>query len=219
GDPGAAGRGTGHRRRAATMADRGAASLRRAHAGGGGGARAGPRPGVWRARRPPHPPPPARAAGPPPRAAPTPPPPARAPPPRTGPLAMLRARGGGAVTAALITPVMLATGLATSLLYMQTAQQAAADRAYARHLRAGLVITSRAGGIPLAAAARARRLPGAAAASPLVTSTGFFNVPPGADSGTVDSIPLEGLDGASAGRVAEYRVTAGLLAHPGRRSP
>src|SRR5215472_9319395 len=132
--------------------------------------------------------------------------------PRAGHLAMLTVRGRGARTAALITPVMLATGLATPLLYMQTSQQAAAEHAYARHLRADLVITSRAGGIPLAAAARARRLPGAAAASPLVTSTGFFGVPPGADPGTVDSIPLQGLDGASAGRVTGYRVTAGSLA-------
>src|SRR5262249_58854860 len=77
--------------------------------------------------------------------------------PRTGHLTMLTVRGRGARTAALITPVMLATGLATSLLYMQTAQQAAAEHAYARHLRAGLVITSPAGGIPLSAAAQARR--------------------------------------------------------------
>src|SRR5215831_12476252 len=131
--------------------------------------------------------------------------------PRAGHLAMLTIRGRGARTAALITPVMLAAGLATSLLYMQTAQQAAAEHAYARHLRADLVITSRAGGIPLRAATRARRLPGVAVASPLVTSTGFFNVPPGANPGTVESIPLQGLDGASAGRVADYRVTAGSL--------
>src|SRR5215468_8921383 len=133
--------------------------------------------------------------------------------PRTGHLAMLTVRGRCARTAALITPVMLATGLATSLLYMQTAQQAAAEHAYARHLRADLVITSPAGGIPLGAAARARRLPGVTAASPLVTSTGFFNVPPGANPGTVDPIPLQGLDGASAGRVADYPVTAGSLSH------
>src|SRR5215468_3745168 len=131
--------------------------------------------------------------------------------PRTGHLAMLTVRGRGARTAALITPVMLTTGLATSLLYMQTAQQAAAERAYARHLRADLVITSRAGGIPLGAAARARRLPGVAAASPLVTSAGFFDVPPGANPGTVDPLPLQGLDGASAGRVADYPVAAGSL--------
>jgi hypothetical protein len=51
GDPGAAGRGTGHRRCATAMADRGAAGLRRAHAGGRGGARAGHRAGVRRAGR------------------------------------------------------------------------------------------------------------------------------------------------------------------------
>src|SRR5262249_4432844 len=90
-------------------------------------------------------------------------------------------------------------------------QQAAAEHAYARHLRADLVITSRAGGIPLAAAARARRRPGAAAASPLVTSTGFFGVPPRAHPGTLDPIPPHRLDAPAAGRGTASRVTAGSL--------
>jgi putative ABC transport system permease protein len=131
--------------------------------------------------------------------------------PRTGHLTMLTVRGRGARTAAMITPVMLATGLTSSLLYMQTSLQAATDHAYAQHLRAGLVLTSAAGGIPLSAAARISRLPGVAAASPLVTSSGFFNVPPGADPENVDSIPLEGLDGPAASRVTSYPVTAGSL--------
>src|SRR5262249_60996117 len=66
-------------------------------------------------------------------------------------------------------------------------------------------------GLASRAAARAGPLPVSAAASPPVTSTGFFTVPPGANPGTVDSIPLQGLDGASAGRVADYPVTAGSL--------
>ena len=62
---------------------------------------------------------------------------------------MLTIQGRGARTAALITPVMLATGLTTALLYMQTSQQAATEHAYARQLQANLVISSPAGGLPL----------------------------------------------------------------------
>jgi putative ABC transport system permease protein len=131
--------------------------------------------------------------------------------PRTGHLAMLTVRGRGARTAALVTPVMLATGLTTALLYMQTSQQAATEHAYAQHLRASLVVSSP-GGLPLGLAARLSRLPGVTAASPLVTSSGFVNVPPGADPGNVDSIPLLGLDGAAASRVAGFQVTGGSLA-------
>jgi putative ABC transport system permease protein len=71
---------------------------------------------------------------------------------------------------------MLATGLTTALLYMQTSQQAVTEHAYAQHLQADLVISSPAGGLPLGLAAQVSRLPGVAA-SPLVTSNGFINVP------------------------------------------
>jgi putative ABC transport system permease protein len=131
--------------------------------------------------------------------------------PRAGHLTMLTVRGRGARTAAMITPVMLVTGLTTSLLYMQSSQQAATEQAYAQHLRADLVVSSRAGGLPLGLAARVSHLPGVAAASPLVTSSGFFNAPLGAHPDNVDSIPLIGLDGPAAGRVTSYPVTAGSL--------
>src|SRR5215472_181353 len=62
--------------------------------------------------------------------------------PSTGHLAMLTIQGRGPRTAALVTPVMLATGLATALLYMQTSQQAATDQAYAQNLKANLKNTS-----------------------------------------------------------------------------
>lgn len=132
--------------------------------------------------------------------------------PRTGHLAMLNIQGRGPRTAALVTPVMLATGLATALLYMQTSQQAATDQAYAQNLKANLVISSPAGGLPLGLAAQVSRLPGVVA-SPLVTSNGFINVPPGTqDDSFPDSEPLLGLDGATASRVVNYQVISGSLA-------
>jgi putative ABC transport system permease protein len=130
--------------------------------------------------------------------------------PRTGHVAMITIRGGGARTAAMITPVMLATGLTSALLYLQTSQQAATGHAYARQLSADLV-ASAPGGLPLSAAARLSRMPGVAAASPLVTSDGFFNLPRGSDDDDADAIPLQGLDGAAASEVTRYPVTAGRL--------
>jgi putative ABC transport system permease protein len=130
--------------------------------------------------------------------------------PRTGHLAMLNIRGRRAATAALITPVMLATGLITALLYLQTSQQSATDHAYSQHLRAQLVVSSDSG-LPLSAAARIARLAGVAAASPLVTSTGFFNPAPGTNPDDVGTIPLQGLDAAGASRVTNFPVTAGSL--------
>jgi putative ABC transport system permease protein len=123
---------------------------------------------------------------------------------------MITIRGGGARTAAMITPVMLATGLTSALLYLQTSQQAATGHAYARQLSADLV-ASAPGGLPLSAAARLSRMPGVAAASPLVTSDGFFNLPRGSDDDDADAIPLQGLDGAAASEVTRYPVTAGRL--------
>jgi putative ABC transport system permease protein len=133
--------------------------------------------------------------------------------PRAGHLAMLTIQGRGARTAALVTPVMLATGLATALLYMQTSQQAATEQAYAQHLEANLVISSPAGGLPLGLATQVSRLPGVVA-SPLVTSNGFLNLPPAtwAAAGGPNSVPLLGLNGATASRVASYQVTSGSLA-------
>ena len=134
--------------------------------------------------------------------------------PATGHLAMRTIQGRGAAAAALVTPVMLATGLTTALLYMQTSQQAVTERSYAQHLQANLVVSSPAGGLPLGLAAQLSRLPGVVA-SPLVTSYGFLNVAPGAGQrheSDPDSVPLLGLDGATASRVASYQVTSGNLA-------
>ena len=131
--------------------------------------------------------------------------------PRTGHLAMLTVRGRGARTAAVITPVMLATGLTTSLLYLQTSQHSATEHAYAKHLRADLVVTSPDGGLPLDAAARAEHTPGVAAASPLLTSTGFFDARPGTNPDDADPIQLQGIDALAATRVTNYPVASGDL--------
>jgi putative ABC transport system permease protein len=131
--------------------------------------------------------------------------------PRAGHVAMLTVRSRSARAAAMITPVMLATGLICALLYMQTAQQAASGHAYARQLRADLVIYAP-GGLSPSVAAAAARLPGVRAVSPLVTSDGFVNVPRGANPDDVNDIPLEGISGAAAGQVTGFAVRTGSLA-------
>ncbi|HMG62780.1 MAG TPA: FtsX-like permease family protein, partial [Streptosporangiaceae bacterium] len=130
--------------------------------------------------------------------------------PGAGHVAMITLRSRAARTAAVITPVMLATGLTSALLYLQTSQQAATGHAYARELSADLVASAPAG-LPLSAAAGLRRMPGVVAASPVVTSEGFFDLPRGSDPRDAEAIPLEGLDGAAASEVTRYPVTAGRL--------
>jgi putative ABC transport system permease protein len=125
----------------------------------------------------------------------------------TGQLAMLNTRANRIRTAGALTPVMLATGLATALLYMQTSQTSAAVHAYTNNLRADLVLSSSLGGLPLELARVVRRQPGVAGASALVTSTGFFEQP----GESAASVPLQGVDAEGAAETTAFELTAGTL--------
>ena len=103
----------------------------------------------------------------------------------------------------MITPVMLATGLISALLYLQTSQQAATGHAYARQLEADLV-ASAPGGLSPTAAARPRGCPASVAVSPLVTSDG---------SSTCRAAPIRGRRGHPAGGPGRGR------GQPGHRLP
>lgn len=131
--------------------------------------------------------------------------------PRTGLLTDQTVRGRGARTAAVIVPVMLATGLSTALLYLQSTQLAATEHAYGQYLRADRVLTASDGRLPLELAAQAQRLPGVAVASPLVISSGFVNAAPGSHPDDANPIPLQGLAGPAAAQVTNYPVLAGNL--------
>lgn len=152
----------------------------------------------------------------------------------TGMLAMvvrwpLRALGGNAAylatlnaparrvrLAGAVVPVMLATGLATALIYLQTIQATAADHAVQQTVRADAVVTSMTGGMPIGLVDTVATLPGVAGASAVVSSTGFFDQPvsPSGDSGSqyVDSVPLQGISAAGAAQTMAFPVTAGSLA-------
>ncbi|GII64208.1 ABC transporter permease [Sphaerisporangium krabiense] len=90
-----------------------------------------------------------------------------------GYLAVLNTRAGTARLAAAVVPVLLATGMATANLYMQTTQTGAAGRAYAESLLADLVVTP----ATPDTLDQVRAVEGVAAASEYVTSTGYVDAP------------------------------------------
>src|SRR5262245_30022203 len=124
-----------------------------------------------------------------------------------GQLAMLNAGANRIRTAGALTPLMLATGLATALLYMQTSQTSAAVHAYTDNLRADVVLSSPTGGLPLELTRIVRKQPGVAGASALVTSTGFFEQP----GESAASVALQGIDAAGAAETTGFDLTAGTL--------
>ncbi|MFI1394371.1 FtsX-like permease family protein [Streptomyces sp. NPDC020681] len=128
----------------------------------------------------------------------------------TGQLAMLNSRARIVQVAAAVTPVMLAVGVATANLYLQTTQADVVERAFSENLRADAVVTSASGTVAPDLADRVRELPGVAAASAYVTSTGFIERPDGRGAETgEDGIALQGVSAAGAAGTAT--VTAGSL--------
>lgn len=129
----------------------------------------------------------------------------------TGYLATMNARARTIRMAAAVTPIMLATGVATANLYLQTTAAGAAEEAYTAHLRADAVLTSSVGGLPAGLLEDVRRLPGVSAASGFVTSTGFIERPyDGVQS--EDGTPLQGISARGIERTTELPVTGGTLA-------
>ncbi|WP_250292788.1 ABC transporter permease [Frankia sp. CiP1_Cm_nod1] len=129
-----------------------------------------------------------------------------------GHLALLNARTRRVRTAGMIIPVMLATGLATSLLYLQTSQSAAADRAYTENLRADAALTATAGGFPVDLVRSVRTLPGVGQASAVVNSEGYLESEEVTETGYRETVPLRGITADGADRTAPVALTAGTLA-------
>ncbi|WP_106397241.1 ABC transporter permease [Actinocorallia populi] len=95
----------------------------------------------------------------------------------SGVVGELATRNAEARTARIVTavmPVMLATGLAVSLTYLQTTQSDGARRVFEHAQRADLVVTSVAGGLTLDAVDTIRKVPGVAAATAQISSRGFI---------------------------------------------
>ncbi|GAB3868085.1 FtsX-like permease family protein [Dactylosporangium cerinum] len=137
-----------------------------------------------------------------------------------GHLATRNAQARPTRLAAAAMPVMLATGLATGLIYMQTTQADGARQVYTETLRADLVVTAVSGGLPLAMVSTIGGQPGVAAASAAVPSRGYLEpvqaAPPAAtdeESNSAQPIELsvQGVTPAGLSRTTAFRAATGNL--------
>ncbi|UOZ08776.1 FtsX-like permease family protein [Amycolatopsis sp. WQ 127309] len=93
-----------------------------------------------------------------------------------GRVALLNTRVVAVRTAGAVTPIMLAVGIATANIYLQTTQEAVSNQAYTEDLQADAVVASPIGLDP-SVVNRVRAVPGVATASEYVTSTVFIEKP------------------------------------------
>ncbi|MDS0134067.1 MULTISPECIES: ABC transporter permease [unclassified Amycolatopsis] len=100
-----------------------------------------------------------------------------------GRVALRNTRVGAVRAAGAVTPIMLAVGIATANIYLQTTQEAVSNQAYTEDLRADAVVAGPSGLDP-SVLGRVRATPGVASASEYVTSTVFVEKP--FDSGQHD---------------------------------
>jgi putative ABC transport system permease protein len=126
-----------------------------------------------------------------------------------GYLATLNARTRTVRMAAVVTPIMLATGVATANIYLQTTQVAVSNAAYAEDLRADLVLSST-DGVPAGLVDEVRRAPGVAAATEFASTTGYV-VAPYDDTQSEDGRVIQGVSADGAEQTTAVRLTAGRL--------
>ncbi|MFI5731752.1 ABC transporter permease [Kribbella sp. NPDC051587] len=110
---------------------------------------------------------------------------------------------------AAVMPVMLAVGISTANLYMQTTQVSAAAKAFTRDLNADIVLTSPVGMSPNLVQ-QVQSVQGVAGASAYIRSTGVIDEPQGAPIDD-DGAPLIGIDAQGPNGTAPVRVTTGSL--------
>jgi putative ABC transport system permease protein len=94
----------------------------------------------------------------------------------TGWLAITNTRNAAVRVAGAVTPIMLAVGIATANIYLQTTTAAATEQACAEDLRADAVLNGPTG-ISTDTLDRVRHADGVAAASPYVASRAFITAP------------------------------------------
>ncbi len=127
-----------------------------------------------------------------------------------GYLATLSTKTRAVRMAAVVTPIMLATGMATANIYLQTTSVAVSNEAFQENLRADLVLSSSTGGLPPALVAEVRTVPGVAAASEFATSTSYV-AEPYDPTLSEDGWPVQGVSAAAVEETTAFRPTAGEL--------
>ncbi|MEV6828279.1 ABC transporter permease [Amycolatopsis sp. NPDC051102] len=127
----------------------------------------------------------------------------------SGYLAGANAHANARRVAAAVTPLMLAVAFALATFYGPTATTAAAQQETARSTTADYVLTAP-GGVSPEVAEAAGRVPGVAAATPVVRTSVVTATTVG-DSVEVQRTPAQGLAGDRAGAALELGVEAGRL--------
>ncbi|TCC42380.1 ABC transporter permease [Kribbella speibonae] len=127
-----------------------------------------------------------------------------------GRLAIRNLSARSVALSAAAMPVMLAVGISTANLYMQTTQVHASSEAFTRDLRADAVLVSEAGLSPTVLS-QVREVPGVASASAFVRSMGAVDDPRKAPFDE-DGAPIIGVDAQGAEGTAPVRLTSGSLA-------
>jgi putative ABC transport system permease protein len=129
-----------------------------------------------------------------------------------GYLGSLNARQRATRMAAVITPVMLLTAIATANLYLVTTEQDVSTAAYTDDLHADLVLQSGATGFTPDVLAKVRQLPGVDAASEFVASTGFVEKPTDPLGGKdLDGWPIQGVTADAASKIGVSSTISGDL--------
>ncbi|HJX76863.1 FtsX-like permease family protein [Glutamicibacter sp.] len=127
----------------------------------------------------------------------------------TGQLAVLNARGSSGRMAAVMAPVILLTGVSAGLLYLQSANDAADRQTFASTVVADAVVGSE-DGFDAGELAQINALPGVAAASEYVESTGFIEHPQDA-SPPHEGWNLVGVSARGAGTLTAATISSGAL--------
>lgn len=137
-----------------------------------------------------------------------------------GALAIMNARARTVRLAGAITPVMLVTGLAVALIYLQTSQDAVSQRVFTDSLRADAVVSSVTGGLPPSLVGTIAALPDVAAASAYVPGTGYLETPlppnpddkHSRDTVNADEIALRGVSADGAAQTIAAAPSSGTYA-------
>ena len=136
-----------------------------------------------------------------------------------GYLAVLNAKAAKIRMAGAVIPIMLASGMAIAMIYLQTTSAADAEAAYAASLRADAVVASTTGGLPADFVNTVRHTPGVGAASAFASTTGYLADRQDEDPSDkhhhgpdVQEYPVQGISADAANQTTVNQVAQGSLA-------